>query len=280
MPADLLDSVLRHFSVSPSLFYSGPLYGVTDAHVVEGQGNFHVIQRGPVEVRHEHHPSLHIVEPTLLLYPRPLKHQFLTDEQSGADFTCAMVVFGGGRLNPIVQALPPMLPVPLADMPGMQGTIDLLLAEASEPRYGRKTTVDRLFEVLLIQLLRRIIEQGTMSAGMFAGLAHPQLGKALVALHEAPAHPWTLERLAAIAGMSRSRFATAFKATMDATTGDYLCRWRLALAQELLRRDTPLKQVAAEVGYGSPVALTRVFKARLGQSPRAWVQSEQAVARG
>ncbi len=274
MFSDRLDILLRRFSVSARLFYSGPLCGLTEAHVVEGMGNLHVLQRGLVEVRHDRRPSLHIVEPTLLLYPRPLMHRFVTDRESGADFVCAMVTFDAGRLNPIVQALPPMLAVPLAKMPEMLSTIELLSAEAFGQRHGRRTRVDRLFEVLLIQLLRKIIDEGMISTGVLAGLAHPQLGKAIVALHEAPAHHWTLDRLAAVAGMSRSRFATAFKATLGSTVGDHICGCRLALAQELLRRDKPLKHVAAEVGYGSPIALTRMFKARLGKSPRAWLQSE------
>lgn len=275
MSSDRLDILLRRFKVSARLFYSGPLCGLTEAHVVEGMGNLHVLRRGLVEVRHDQHPSLHIAEPTLLLYPQPLMHRFVTDRESGADLVCAMVTFDGGRLNPIVQALPPVLAVPLADMPEMWNTIELLSAEAFGEGHGRQTTVDCLFEVLLIQLLRKIIDEGMISTGVLAGLAHPQLGTAIVALHEAPAHPWTLDRLAAVAGMSRSRFARAFKATLGSTVGDYVCGCRLALAQELLRRDKPLKQVAAEVGYGSPIALARVFKARLGKPPRAWLQSER-----
>lgn len=108
--------------------------------------------------------------------------------------------------------------------------------------------MNRLFEVMLIQLVRKIIDEDMVSTGTLAGLAHPQLSKAMVALQEAPAHPWTLESLAAIAGMSRSQFARAFKATLGCITGDYLCGWRLALAQELLRCNMPLKLVAAEVG--------------------------------
>lgn len=279
MPTDTLDILLRRFSVSANLFYAGPLYGMTDAHVVEGKGNLHVIQRGLAEVRTENHPGLLIVEPTVLLYPRPLAHRFHTDEQSGADFVCAKVDFAAGRMNPIVQALPPVLAVPLAKMPEMRTTIDLLFAEAFGQRHGRQTTLDRLFEVVLIHLLRKVIDEGMMSTGVLAGLAHPQLAKAMVALHASPAHPWTLDSLASIAGMSRSRFAVTFKATLGSTTGDYLCGCRLALAQALLRRDTPIKHVAAEVGYGSPVALTRVFKAHLGMSPRAWMQSEHLASR-
>lgn len=236
-------------------------------------GNLHILQRG------HRHPSLHIVEPTLLLYPRPLMHRFVTDRESGADFICAMVTFDAGHLNPIVQALPPMLAVPLAKMPRTQSTIELLSAEAFGQRHGRPTAVDRLFEVLLIQLLRKLIDEVMLFTGVLGGLSHPQLGKAIVALHQAPADHLTLDRLAAVAGMSRSPLASAFKATLGSTGCDYLCGCRLSLAQELLRRDKPLQQVAAEVGYASPIALTRVFKARLGKPPRAWRQSERLSAR-
>jgi len=279
MPADLFDNLFPRFSLDASLLHAGPLCGMTEESVVEGQGHVHVIQRGWVEVRHEPLPALHIREPSLLFYPRPLAHCFLTDEQSGADFVCATVGFRGGRINPILQALPPMLVLPLAQMAGAHATIDLLFAEASKQHHGQRGVMDRLFEVLLIQLLRKVVDQGMMSTGMLAGLAHPQLGKVIAALHKAPGDAWTLESLAAIACMSRSRFSQAFKTTLGSTPGDYLCEWRLALAQERLLHDVPLKRVAAEVGYGSPVALSRVFKARLGMSPRAWMHAEQLAHR-
>jgi AraC-like DNA-binding protein len=50
----------------------------------------------------------------------------------------------------------------------------------------------------------------------------------------------------------------------------------VGLAQQALRRDRPLKLIAAEVGYGSEAALSRAFKAQSGQSPREWKQAQQA----
>ena len=278
MPTDLFDNLFARFSLQATLLHAGPLCGVTEELAVEGQGHMHVIQGGWVEVRHEPLPALHIREPSVLFYPRPLTHCFLTDEQRGADFVCATVEFRSGHINPILQALPPMLLLPLAQMDDAHATIDLLFAEASKQHYGQHSVVDRLFEVLLIQLLRKVVDRGMMSTGMLAGLAHPQLGKAMAALHKAPGDAWTLESLAAIACMSRSRFSQAFKATLGSSPGDYLCKWRLALAQERLLHDVPLKRVAAEVGYGSPVALSRAFKSRLGMSPRAWMHAEHLAA--
>ncbi len=278
MQIDPLDVLLEHFRINAELFHAGPMCGDTAAQVSEGTGHLHVVQRGWVDVRHETLPSLFIAEPTLLFYPRPLPHRFLTDANTGADLVCATVTFRGGHLNQILQGLPPLLAVPLAEMPELGATVDLLLAEASGSRYGRKATVGRLFEVLVTLLLRKIMSDGLVSSGALAALAHPQLGKALAALHLAPEQSWTLEKLARIAGMSRSRFAQSFKATLGTTVGEYLAGWRLAIAQELLRGATPLKHVASKVGYGSATALTRAFLSRVGVSPRAWLRAEGVAA--
>lgn len=280
MPAfDRLDALLRHFVVSANLFHSGPLCGATEEPALDGKGYLHVINCGLVEVRHDPLPAMHIVEPTLLFYPRPLAHRFIPDPGSDSEFVCATVAFNAGHLNPVVDALPAVLALPLAGMPELQATIDLLSSETAGHLHGRQSTADRLMEVLLIQVLRRVVDAGTMSNGMLAGLAHPRVGKAMVALHDAPAHPWTLDGLAMVAGLSRSRFAGTFKSVIGSTVGDYLCEWRMTLAQALLRRDVPLKQVATEVGYGSAVALSRVFKVRFGVTPREWATADFAALR-
>jgi dihydroxy-acid dehydratase len=48
------------------------------------------------------------------------------------------------------------------------------------------------------------MEKGQTGAGLLAGLSHPRLRNAVVAMHERPALEWTLDALAAEAGMSRS----------------------------------------------------------------------------
>lgn len=278
MPPDPVDNLLRIWSVRARFFHSGPLCGDTSAELSGARGHLHVVQRGWADVRHEHLPPLYIAEPTLLFYPRSLPHRFVTDESVGAEFFCATVAFRSGAASQMAQTLPPMLAVPLRDVPEMRSTLDLLFAEASGKAFGKQAVVDRLFEVLVTMLLRRIVTEGLMSSGMLAGLAHPQIGKALNAVHHGPGEPWTIESLARIAGMSRCRFAPAFKNTVGATVGDYLANWRLGVAKALLRQATPVKQVASKVGYGSPVALARVFRARTGLSPRAWLKSEQLGA--
>lgn len=267
---DRLAALLEHFSVSARVFHAGALCGVNALDGSGETGQLHLIRRGPVAVHHDGATPVHIDRPSLLLYPRPMAHRFVTDPQRGADFACAQLSFGGGAANPIAAALPPFSSLPLDALPGAEGLLSLLFEEAFQQYCGRQAMLDRLFEAVLILVLRQLMEQGGLQAGMLAGLSHPRLRNALVAMHEQPALDWSLEALAARAGMSRSVFAREFRETVGRTPGAYLQHWRIGLAQQALRKGQALKLIVEEVGYGSEAALSRVFKAQTGLSPRQW----------
>jgi AraC-like DNA-binding protein len=273
---DRLDALLQRFSVTARMFHSGALCGITEIPAEPGLGQLHLIRRGPIGVSHAGAPAVHLEAPSLLLYPRPLAHRFDTDPGVGADMACAHLRFAAGGANPLADALPGFVCLPLAELDGCAGVLEVLFDEAFRPRCGRQALVDRLFEAVLVFVLRRLMDEGRIEHGLFAGLAQPQLARALTAMHERPARAWTLESLAAEAGMSRSVFAASFRDTVGATPGDYLARWRVGLAQEALRRGRPLKLIADEVGYGSEAALSRAFKAWVGHSPRDWRRTVDA----
>lgn len=136
---------------------------------------------------------------------------------------------------------------------------------------------DRLFEVLLLQMLRWLLDQPAHSgiqSGVLAGLAHPKLARVLTAVHKQPGADWSLERMAQAAGMSRSGFAAEFKAAVGTPPGDYLLRWRVSIAQAQLRSGTAVKSVSDALGYASPAAFSRAFTQVVGASPRAWLKAE------
>jgi len=276
---DRLNALLNRFSASARMFHSGPLCGVTPIPAQPGLGQLHLIKRGPVRVEHGRRRTT-ITEPTLLFYPRPLGHRFVTDAEVGADMVCALVEFNGGAINPLVQALPEFVAMPLSELDDATVVLDLLFREAFGAQCGRQSVIDRLFEVVLIHVLRKLMQAGAMHEGLLAGMAHPQLHKALVAAHEDPAKTWSLHELAGVAGMSRSSFAAAFKQTVGSTPGEYIASYRLCIAQGLLRRGLSLKHIAVDVGYGSTAALSRAFKAGCGASPREWRNAEAAEQRG
>lgn len=275
--ADRLEALLNHFEVRARMFHSGALCGINDVAASDDVGQLHLVRSGPLAVSHEGEATLRVTEPSLLLYPRPLAHRFVTDAQRGADLACANLQFDGGAANPIVSALPRFLCLPLAQIEGAEGVLSLLFDEAFNARCGRRALVDRLFEVVLIQVLRHLMETGRIRSGLLAGMAHPKLRNALVAMHEQPAKEWSLEALAETAGMSRSTFADAFRDAVGSTPGAYLQSWRVSLAQQALRQGKPLKVIAIEVGYGSEAALSRAFKAQSGLAPREWKQAQDGT---
>lgn len=65
------------------------------------------------------------------------------------------------------------------------------------------------------------------------------------------------------AGMSRARFAKHFHQVVAVTPFEYLCVWRIGVAQSLLKKGEPLKVVAPSVGlYGFRGADTSLLPAR------------------
>lgn len=276
-PLDRLSPLFERFRVRASLFHAGPLCGVTHFDARPGRGFLHVMRNGEMEVRHaaatglvEH---LWVREPSLVFYPRPLAHDFHNAPAEGSDFVCATLDFEAG--HPLVQALPPLVVLPLAGVEGITATLTLLFGEAERVRCGQRLLADRLFEVLLLQLLRWMLDQrgAPLPLGLMRGLADPRLARALTALHARPGEAWSLASMAQAAGMSRSRFAEAFRDALGQTPADYLADWRLAIARAELRAGKPLKALAAELGYANASALSRLFAQRhAGLSPRAWLQ--------
>lgn len=275
---DRLEALLNHFPVRARMFHSGALCGITDFPAPDAGGGggaggqMHLVRAGSLDILYPGGAPVLVDVPSLLLYPRPVQRRFVTDARQGAELACAELHFEGGEANPVVSALPDVICLPLDRIEGADPVLSLLFAEAFGQNCGRRALIDRLFEVVLIQVLRHLMEVGQIGGGMLAGLSHPRLRKALVAMHEQPAHDWSLEALAAMAGMSRSVFANTFRDAVGCTPGAYLQSWRVRLAQQALVQGRPLKTIALDVGYGSEAALSRAFKAQCGMPPREWRQ--------
>lgn len=282
---DRLSSLLERFKVRARLFHNGPLCGISRFPAQPGRGFLHVMRRGELELRHAPRGGvprrLRITEPTLLFYPRPLDHVFHNPPEDGSDFVCAELEFDGGGHNPLVRALPPLVVLPLARVEGLEAALQLLFAETERLRCGQRLLADRLFEVVLIQLLRWLVDhpaEAGVQPGLVTGLSDPRLARVLVALHEAPGEAWSLETMAQRAGMSRSAFAARFKAVLGQAPAAYLADWRLTLAQARLRQGEPVKRIADALGYANASALSRLFSQRMGASPRDWLAREEAAS--
>ena len=150
-------------------------------------------------------------------------------------------------------------------------TSRFLIEETRNPKPGSAIMLARLLDLLFVQAAREWGAKGPHNLGWLSGLNDARIGRALSAIHEEPSRRWTVERLAEIAGLSRSAFAARFTEVVGETPLKYVAAWRLDLAAEHLRGGTAgIGEIAALVGYGSEAALTRAFRAQFDTTPAAF----------
>jgi transcriptional regulator GlxA family with amidase domain len=108
----------------------------------------------------------------------------------------------------------------------------------------------------------------TNAASMFRALIDPQIGKALEVIHQQPAHPWTVAKLAERVRMSRTGFAVRFTQVAGVAPLDYVRKWRMQKASDFLRQgEENLEAIAGRVGYESGAAFSKAFKREMGLPP-------------
>lgn len=76
-----------------------------------------------------------------------------------------------------------------------------------------------------------------------------------------------LETVAATAGFSKYHFSRLFKQYTDSTFYDYLCSKRIMEAKKLLATNTPVTDIAFQVGFNNLTTFCRCFKKYSGCSP-------------
>ncbi len=149
-------------------------------------------------------------------------------------------------------------------------SLGLLQAEVTQREMGADTVVHALLDVIFTYLLREIVARSDpQQAGWRHAVADPLVRQAVALMHGDCARAWTLEELAAGAGLSRTALAERFRQAMGDTPMNYLRTVRLQRALRLLS-ETPmnLEQVALEVGYQDAFSFSKVFKRVVGESPR------------
>ncbi|AKJ03603.1 AraC-like DNA-binding protein [Archangium gephyra] len=237
--------------------------------------------------------SRRTLAPRDLIPSEQLRGSVLTPRRLGGEGPASTLVvgcfrFSAGVRSPLFTAFPPAIHLPAHEpgvAPWLAATVQLIVAESSAPGPGSAIVLGRLADVLLVQALRtRAAATGPDEAAGLRALADPQIGAALGLMHGRLAEPWTVERLAAAVGQSRSGFAARFHALVGEPPLQYLARWRMTKAAQWLREtDDSLPEIAERVGYVSAVAFNKAFKRWHGVGPggfrraRGEVRAEEAA---
>ncbi|MGD9979511.1 MAG: cupin domain-containing protein [Hyphomonadaceae bacterium] len=197
------------------------------------------------------------------------------EPERDTELICGVFTMHMPPLNPLMAALPKVM---LCHTDGEAASP--LLAKAREmlalelrtaSRASDQFTRARLLEIFFAETLRAHRAAAKSPPNWFKGVGDPKISMALTAFHAMPGAHWSVERLAAHAALSPSRFAARFRDTLGVTAMDYVAQWRINLAcRKIESSDETLDAIAFDVGYGGGAALSKAFKDRLGCSPTQW----------
>jgi len=155
--------------------------------------------------------------------------------------------------------------------------VSLINDECQSALAGQDLVLSRLVEVLLIEALRSTATEQA-PPGLLRGLADQRIALALREIHRNPARSWTVAAMAQLSALSRTAFFQRFARTVGVLPMEYLLRWRMALAKDLLRRlDIGLTEVADRTGYQSASAFSTAFSRYTGQSPSRYAKENRLV---
>lgn len=189
-------------------------------------------------------------------------------------FTCGYFGCDIRPFNPLLDALPRMLhaSVSSASRDWLLSLVRAGAAESARGTAGGEVMLARIAELMFVEVLRKHIAGLPDDArGWCSGVRDSQIGAALHLLHTRPSSPWTVEALAHEVGMSRAGFAERFVSFVGVPPMQYLARWRLQVAANLLTSQRmSVAEAAAEVGYESEAAFNRAFKKVVGVPPGEW----------
>lgn len=259
-----------------------------------GFAQFHAVTRGNcvVETGGRHHECS---VGDVLLFPRGAAHTLSdlpdrdaapgsevmaslgSDEpmfSAGETYTrliCGHYEFRSDLRHPMFDDLPEFIHLRSMDLPRderISSTLGLLMGELSQPAAGYRSIVERYAEILIAQVFRILAVRETEGFGFFKVLADERLSRALGRMHRAFAEPINLDDLAAEAALSKSGFALRFKEMTGTSPIEYLGKWRMLQAGDLLTSTKlSVSNVAEKVGYKSDIAFARAFKREFGRTP-------------
>ena len=91
----------------------------------------------------------------------------------------------------------------------------MIVKEVDQPIRGGSSVLERLTEVVFMEVLRRqFLETEAGATGWLAAIADPALGRSLTLIHAEPQRDWTLATLAKESGSSRSVLSERFEAIL------------------------------------------------------------------
>ena len=303
---DILSDLMQSVGMNPSLLTQNDVTGDWGILFSSSQSaGFHIVKRGECFLQS---PALNqpirLESNDLVFIARGVEHSLVSavgiqaqplaeflrslpkpDIAAGAKdlavttLVCGAYHFDVEPIHPFFNEIPEIVHFPshlVSAQHPMHAALMLLSAELEQTHSqpGDTVVVKRLIDVMFCYILRQWMQNQAHSGATWMHAFYDEnLRDSLIAIHENPAYPWSLQELAKISRLSRSAFAQRFKFFVNDTPINYLAKIRVQKAMKLLRKSEQSVQAIAEiVGYSTGFSLSKAFKRVCGISPQQYRQ--------
>jgi AraC-like DNA-binding protein len=283
---DVLNDVLTTLRFRGSIFFRSQLAAPWGISLHEtGFPRFHIALSGTCFVGSEEHAAVEVMQKDIVMLPTGNAHwiadrpgrKLVSENDTGEacqlgnplfqngeitnQIMCGIVNYDQHGAHPILDALPEVIHFPMLkpDEP-IWMTVALMNAEIERLQRQDDPIIDRLTEVLFLQLLYKFASNNGAACGFLAALQDRRLHQALTLIHRSPEFAWSLEELGNRVGMSRATLVRHFESSIGIAPMTYIRNWRLLKAHNQIKTSiTPIEQVAHTVGFSSAASLNKAF---------------------
>jgi AraC-like DNA-binding protein len=275
---EVLSDILRSMRVQGSVYFCDRLQSPWSMEFKDTTtASFHLVRRGECWISSG--DRLECLGPGDLVFIEPGRDHVLASQPPGRDapvseaqtlLLCGYCEFQQETATPLLDVFPSLTIVREEEFlkhPWLKSTLDQLSGEFMSQQPGAELVVNKLTEVVLVELIRINFGREEQSQFILA-LSDKRIAKALQRLHNELHMTWTLEKMAEEVGMSRAAFAKRFKELVGQAMFEYLTALRVQRARELLQETKlPIYEISGQVGYESELAFTKTFKKHVGTTP-------------
>lgn len=308
---DALTDILNTLRLSSSLYFRTELTSPWGVEVPEKEkvARFHIVIRGQCWLQVEGEEGIPMSNGDLVVIPHGASHR-LSDESTSEIKPLAEVLeevaytgegpllYGGGGAgcclvcgefsfddlgnHPLLENLPKKLYVPgdiSYNTKWLDSAIGFIAHEAASLNPGAHAIIDRLSEIILIQVIRTTLNTAKENIPFLSAFTDSRINQVMAAIHSNPAEDWSVKKLGQLVNMSRSSFSNRFTELAKMTPLQYVIFVRLQKASRLLiESPAPLITVAESIGYQSEAAFSEAFKKQYGMRPGEFRRVHSQIA--